>query len=157
MAVLVGAGPQLLLHLTGEHVHGHVHQDGAGTAGLSQTERLVQDVGQGLHIVHTPAALAHGLEHAVLVAVLMHLDLLMGVTAEVIAGHIAHDDHHGDGVHIRCGDSRYKVCCSGAAGSKDDAGFPRCSGISVSSVGSTLFVSRQYVPDLIAVFIQRVV
>ena len=60
-------------------------------------------------------------------------------------------------VHKRCGDSRYKVCCSGAAGSKDDAGFPRCSGISVSSVGGTLFVSRQYVPDLIAVFIQRVV
>ena len=60
VGVVVGAVPQVLLHLTGEHVHGDVHQDGAGTAGLGQTEGAVQDVGQGLHVVHPPQRLHTG-------------------------------------------------------------------------------------------------
>ena len=150
VAVLVGAGPQLLVHLTGEHVHGHVHQDGAGTAGLSQTERLVQDVGQGLHIVHAPAALAHGLEHAVLVAVLMHLDLLMGVTAEVVAGHIARDDHHGDGVQGGVGHAGEHVGQAGAQVAHDHGGLVGDAGVAVSRGGSHGLMPGADVLDLLA-------
>ena len=84
-------------------------------------------------------------------------DFLECITTDQTVRYVSCNGDHRNTVHKRCGDSRYKVCCSRAAGSKDDTGFPRCSGISVSSVGGTLFVSRQYVPDLIAVFIQRVV
>ena len=44
----------------------------------------------------------------------MHLDLLMGVTAEVVAGHIAHDDHHGDGVQGGVGHAGDDVGQAGA-------------------------------------------
>ena len=150
MGVVIGALPQVLLHLTGEHVHGHVHQDGAGTAGLGQTEGAVQDVRQSLHVVHPPQALAHGLQQLVLVAVLVHLDLLVGVTAVVVAGHVAGDDHHGDGVQGGVGHAGDDVGQAGAQVAHDHRGLVGDAGVAVGGGGGDGLVPGADVAQLLA-------
>ena len=150
MAVLVGAGPQVLLHLPGEHIHGDIYQNGAGAAGLGQTEGLVQNVGQGLHVVHPPAAFAHGLQHAVLVAVSVHVDLLMGMAAKVVAGHIAGDDHHGDGVQRRIGHAGNYIGQARAQVTHDHSGPVGNPGIAVGGGGGNGLVAGADVLDFLA-------
>ena len=53
-----------------------------------------------------------------------------------------------------------KMCIrdsSRAAGGKDDSGLTCCPVLSVCGVSRALFVSRQYVPDPVSVFVQSVV
>ena len=150
VSILVGAGPQVLLHGAGEHIHGHVDGNGAGTARLSQTEGLIQDLRQGLHVINAPHPLADGLQQAVLGGVAMHVDLLMGVLAVVVAGHVAHDDHHGDGIQRGVGHAGDDVGQAGAQVAHDHRGLVGDAGVAVGGGGSNGLVAHANILDLLA-------
>ena len=154
-AVVIGARPEVLLDLAGEHVHRHVDQHRTWTAGLGKAERLIHDVGQGLRVVHAPRALDDRLKNAILRRIAVHIDLLMRMLAEIIARHVTGDHDHGDGVERGIGDTCEYVSQAGAEVTHDYRRLVGQAGIAVRrrrsdrlmAVGDILhlFASRQRV------------
>ena len=134
-AILIGAGPQVLLHFAGKHIHGDINQNRAGTAGLRHTECLVQDIGQRLHIIDAPTALTHGLQHFVLIPVGVHIDLLVGMAAKVVAGHVTGNDDHGDGIQRCVGYAGNHICQAGTQVAHDHGGLVGYAGIAIGGGG----------------------
>lgn len=131
MAVVISARPEILFDLAGEHIHGHVDQHRAGTAGLGKAERLIHDVGQGFGVVHAPGALDDRLKDAVLRRIAVHVDLLMRVLAEIVARHVAGNHNHGNGVERRVGDAGEDIGQAGAKVAQDHRRFVRQAGVAV--------------------------
>ncbi|MPM93037.1 hypothetical protein SDC9_140173 [bioreactor metagenome] len=136
MAVLIGACPQLFVHRTREDVHGDVDEYRAGTSGFCQTESLIHNVGQRFYIVHAPSSLDNRFQHAILIAVSVHLHFLMRMTAKIITGNITSDDNHGDRVERSVGNTGDHISQSRSQMTHDHRGLVSNAGITVSCGGS---------------------
>ena len=98
MAVFVSSVPEIFVHLSGEHIHRDIDENRARTTGFSKAERTVKDLRKCFHVIDSPASLAHRFHDTVLIAIRMHLDLLMRMTAVIVARNIACDEDHRNGV-----------------------------------------------------------
>ena len=141
MAVHVGALPQEVLGFVAEHIHGDIDHNGAGAAGLCQTECLVQNVGQAFRIVNAPNALGNGLKQAVLGGIAVHDHFLMGMAAKVVAGHIAADHHHGNAVQAGVGNAGQGVGEAGSQMAHQHGSLVRQAGVAIGCMGSDLLVA----------------
>ena len=91
------------------HVHGHRDEYGARTATGRQRIGLRQDAGQLVHARHLPLALGDGLEQRGQVGPGLAVDLLEHATPEHVGVHVAREDEHRGGVHVRGGDAHGRV------------------------------------------------
>ena len=65
----------------------------------------------------------------------MHVDFLVGVLAVVVAGHVAGDDHHGDGVEGGVGHAGEDVGQAGTQVAHDHGGLAGDTGVAVGGGG----------------------
>jgi hypothetical protein len=82
-------------------------------AAFSEQERLVDDLGEQCRIVDAPGALHKRPIDLVLRAVGVEVDLLVGMLAEVMRGHIAGKDHHRNAIERCVRNTRCSVRQSG--------------------------------------------
>ena len=80
----------------------------------------------------------------------MHIDLLMGMAAEVAGGHVASDDDHRNRVEASLSDTGGGVRKSGAEMRHEDAGNPAvlAAGIAVGGVRRDLLMAHRDVADI---------
>ena len=133
-----------------QQVAGHVDDHGARAAGAGDVVGLCHDAGDVLGLADEVAVLDDGQGDARDVA------FLEGVASQGAQGHLAADDHHGDGVHVGGGNAGDGVGGTGAGGDDDRASLAGCAGIAVCGMGRALLVAHQDVVQLLAV-IQRIV
>ena len=150
MAFFIGSLPEFLIHFPGEHVHRNVNQHRAGSAGLRQPKCPVHDHRKGFHIIDSPGTLHHRTEQFILVAVLMELQFLMGVTAEIEAGDIASDENHGDGVQLGVRHAGDDIRNAGAQMAHHHRGLIGDTGIAVSRSGCDRLVTGSDILDFFA-------
>ena len=81
------------------------------------------------------------------------INLLEAVTSEKSCCHVSCDRYHRDRIHMGCRDTGYQIGCSRTGGCHTYTYSSGSTGISVSSMGSTLLMRCEYMVDLIAVFI----
>ena len=72
-----------------------------------------------------------------------HVGFLECIGTHHGAGHLAGNDHHRDGVHIRSRDAGNGIRCAWAGRHQYHAGFTGGTGITVSHMGRSLFVANQ--------------
>ena len=97
----------------------HVDEHRAGAAGGGDVKGLLDDAGDVVGVFHQVAVLGEGGHRA------GDVHLLEDVPAQQMAGHLAGDGHHGDGVHIGRGDAGDEV---GSARAGGDHAHPHLAG-----------------------------
>ena len=133
------------------HVLGDIHQDRSRPAGSGDLEGPADGIRQLVDILDDGAVFGNGHADAV------DVDLLEGVLAQQVVGHVAGDGHHGNRIHIGGGDACDQVGGAGAAGGETYADLAGGSGVTVGRVGRALLMGRQDVGDLVTVLIQSVI
>ena len=92
------------------HVNGNINENRTGTAGGGNVEGLLDHPGDVVGVFDQVAVLGEGSHRA------GDVHFLEDIPAQQMAGHLAGDGHHGDGVHVGGGDTGNKVGRSRAAG-----------------------------------------
>ena len=92
------------------HVDGDIDEHRAGAAGGGDVKGLLHHPGDVVGVLHQIAVLGEG-GHGP-----GDVHLLKDVPAQQVAGHLAGDGHHGDGVHVGGGDAGDQVGGPRAAG-----------------------------------------
>ena len=128
------------IHLLGKDIHGHIHQHRSGLAVLGQLKGLFDDFREEFRAIHPPGALHERAIDFVLGAVAMQIDFLMGVFAEVVAGDIAGNYHHGDAVQGGIGDAGGRVGHPGPQMAHDHGSLAGDTRIAIGRMGGNLFV-----------------
>ena len=85
------------------------------------------------------------------------INLLKAVTSQKIAWYIAGNSNHRNRIHICCCNTCNKICCSRTRCCNNNAGLTCSSCKTVSSMGSTLLMSCNYMSDSVTIFIKFVI
>ena len=89
-------------------------------------------------------------EDFILGAIRMHIHFLMRMLAEIIARHVARDEHERDGIERRIGNAGYGVGDAGAKVRKDNGGLMLYAGIAVRRGCGDLLMAHGDILDLLA-------
>ena len=136
------AGEQRWIDRLREDVHRHIDEDRPGLAVLGEEERLVDDLGEQLGLVDPPGPLDERPVDLELGAVGVEVDLLVGMSAEVVRRNVAGDDDHRDAVEGGVGDAGRGVREPGTEVAEDHRRSAGDSGVAVGGVGGDLFVTH---------------
>jgi len=129
-------------HPFSKDVAGEVHQHGTRPEGPGHQKRLPQLAGQVPGVCYQVVVFGNGAGDA------GHVRLLEGVDADGVAGYLAGEGDHRDGVHIGGGYSGDQVGGARSGGGEADAHLAGCTGVAVRGMGRGLFVSHQDVADV---------
>ena len=130
-----------------EDVHRHVDQDRTGPPGLREMECALHDARQILDAIDAVDALAERPEDLELIGVLVEIDLLVRMAAEVVRRHVAGNHHHRDRIERGVGDAGGGVGQSGTEMRQQHAGLARRARVAVGGVGRDLLVARRHEAD----------
>ena len=120
---------------------------GPGPSGLREMERALHDARQIVDAVDAVDALAERPVDLALVGVLVEVDLLVRVAAEVVRRHVAGDHDHRDRIERRVGDAGARVGQPRTEVRQQHAGLAGRARVAVGGVGRHLFVARRDEPD----------
>ena len=124
------------------HVDGDVDEHRAGAAGGGDVEGLLHHPGDVVGVLHQIAVLGEG-GHGP-----GDVHLLEDVPAQQVAGHLAGDGHHGNGVHVGGGDAGDQVGGPRAAGHHAHSHFSAHAGVARGHVPRVLLGPHQGIRDL---------
>jgi hypothetical protein len=130
------------LDLHREDVHRHRDQHRAGPAAGGQLEGLLQDLGEQVGALHPPGALDERAVDLELRGVGVEVDLLVRMLAVIVAGNVAGDHHHRDGVQRRVGHAGRGVGQAGAEVAEHHGGLLLDPRIAVGGVRGDLLVTH---------------
>ena len=133
------------------HILCDVDQNRARSSALCDLKCLAQRRRQILNILYDIAVLCDRHCHT------GNVNLLKGVLSEHRKRYVRRNCHDRHGVHVGCRNSRHQICRAGAAGRHADTDLSRRPRIAVSRMCSSLLVGSQYMPDLTAVLVERVI
>ena len=136
--------------LTCDILH-NINQHRAGTSAPGYGKGFPDDIRQLVHIPDDIVALGNRHGNA------GDIHLLEGILSNEVFRHVAGDEHHGGAVHIGRGNSGHQVGAAGAGGGKAHANLAGGTGIAVGSMGRTLLMGRQDMPDLSFVVVKLVI
>lgn len=139
-AVVGQPGKKLGVNFFGEYIHGDIDEYGARPAGFGEGKGFFKDFGEKVRPINAPGAFDEGSIDFPLGAIGMHIDFLMGMLAVVVAGNVAGDDDHGDGVESGVGDAGGGVCQARAEMAEHDGGFFCYSSIAIGRMGGNLLM-----------------
>ena len=125
-----------------DHVLGQVDQHRTGPPGPGDMEGLVDGLGQLVDVLHQVVVLGAGPGDA------DDVHFLEGVVADQGGGHLAGDDHDGDGVQVGRSDAGHRVGGPGAGGHQGHAHLAGGPGIAVRRMDRGLLVAHQDMLDL---------
>ena len=125
------------------NVFRNIDQNGAGTACFGNIESPAHGFGQILDVAHQEVVLYAWASNTHGVA------LLESVFTNGVRGHLAADDHHGNGVHVRGGNTSNRVGQAGAAGNQCNAYLVRRARISICRMHSRLLMTNKYVFEVV--------
>ena len=137
-------------HLGAGEVARDVDEDGTGSSGRGDVERLAEGTGEVIGGLKQEAVLDHRHGDA------DDVRLLERVGADDTTRDLTRDDDHGHGVHEGGRDAGDSVRGAGAGGDEHDADLAGGASVAVGHVGRTLLVACQDVVDFLAV-VERVV
>ena len=133
------------------HILRDVDQHRAGTARISNAERVAQYIGELLHMPDHEIMLGDGHGNA------RDINLLERVFANQRRADIAGNRNHRDRIHIGSGNAGNQVGRTRPGCRNDNAGLPCCACIAVGCVGRALLMRGQHMADAVAVQVQRVI
>ena len=124
------------------YVDGDVDEHRAGAAGGGDVKGLLYHTGDVIGVLHQIAVLGEGGHGS------GDVHLLKDVPAQQVAGHLAGDGHHGDGVHVGGGDAGDQVGGPRAAGHHAHPHFSAHAGVARGHVPRVLLGPHQGIRDL---------
>lgn len=125
-----------------EDIFGNVDQDRSRPACRSDVEGLFQDPRQFFDVLYEIIVFSNGRRDA------GNVSFLKGIAADEWRRDLTADDNQGNRIHIGRRNAGHHVADSRAGSCKADSGAPRHSSITVGSVNSSLFMSRQNMREL---------
>ena len=131
------------------HVNGNINENRTGPAGGGDVEGLLHHPGDVVGVFDQVAVLGEGGHRA------GDVHLLEDIPAQQVAGHLAGDGHHGDGVHVGRSNAGNQIGGARAAGHHAHAHLAADAGIAGSHMARILLRPYQSICDL-RVFLQGI-
>ncbi len=133
------------------HVLGYVHENRAGTSGSRDMEGFAKGIRQDAHVFYNIAVLCDGHGHA------CDVHFLEGVLSQHGQCYVGGNRHHGNGIHVGCGNARHQIGGAGAAGGQADSHLSCGSCVAVSRMCRPLFMRGEHMKNFILMFIQGII
>ena len=141
--LLKGVDRQIL----GEQVHWHIDEDRTRTSRLTQMKRALHHARQIADAIDTVDALTERLVNLELIGVPVKVHFLMRMAAVIVRRHVARNDHHGDRIERRIGDTGAGVGQAWSEMRQENPWLAGCPRVPVGCVRGDLFVPRRHKPN----------